>query len=603
MRRILRFLGYGVAVLGLVFALLAAWGTWFLDLNDYKDRLQAVIAPATGLEVEFLGPIEHHVLDGLHVKLDELIIRAGGETVAVVERLQLQLSLVALLDREVILKRLEAKVRQLDLVRYRAGGVNLLPGATSGATSAGGAAISKVSIEELTLELVRARYRDAIDRRDWVFEDLSVRLAPVTILSRSEVVIDDPTLLMAYRSQGEVRAGLAQLGDLHLRDLAIAFESEEGTLRFQHLKLHILRGEPERVGSIALHVKGESTLRIGFDEPLEQLPLTPWSEVDDIELTSVALAKGRLTLQDKTPEAPLESLSVVLAGGVRLAFDDHSGEVSTRGLRRRTVTIEKLSLDAVEGTLRVPQGIYRLNEARLEATGGRLALDGQFLDWTAMQNLFQAAGALRLTLQGKGWTHENWDIQSLSMGLVGQGHRFAIEDLEVRLADTALSGAGEVTLTGETPSWQLSLASERIALARLLALFNMDLRGDGSLEGQLVLGGTGFALDRVELASAVADLAELRIDSDWGPLTLGKASLKATALPLLMDGLGPGDLLRTHLERLIGAAPWRLTGRGTAASMGAVRLSDYDLSLENRQGRLNLALAKGRLSVAMPASK
>ncbi len=283
---------------------------------------------------------------------------------------------------------------------------------------------------------------------------------------------------------------------------------------------------------------------------------------------AVVLNKGRLRVESGAAEAKIKRLSLRLAGKARLGV-----KVGTGGPAIDSIVADSLSLEAKQGVIDTVAGTYRFASATVEGRMLPLLLEGDAVEWGDPGRLLQAARGAGLTLKGEGLEHKDLTIESLVLGLASRGDTLHLEPLEARLANTALSGSGEISVRADPPPWRLRLATDRVAMAPLLALFNstfktsgdialdLDLRGTGidrirlgrEIQGRVAMSGRDIEIDGIDLDRVLSDLERTK---NVGLLELGAYALAGPAGTLLAQG--------THYNALFESASRKGTSRVVA---------------------------------------
>jgi hypothetical protein len=175
------------AVLPLLAVLVAigAWFTWFLELDDYRDQLAALLSERTGLSIQLNGRIEHYLLDGLHVRIGDMKVRLGATTIADIPQVRAQIALRDLLERRLTIERLDVIARHLDLafrpdIPWRDDPVaDIAPGAVI--------PFNSVTIEHLRLELQNGRVADLQAGRELLIQDVVAEVGPLPLWPDSQL--------------------------------------------------------------------------------------------------------------------------------------------------------------------------------------------------------------------------------------------------------------------------------------------------------------------------------------------------------------------------------------------------------------------------------
>jgi hypothetical protein len=108
----------GIVVLGAL-ALLA-----FVDIDDFKPRVESAASSALGMDVTVEGAMRLGFLPGLHVALGNVRVRNGGSQLALVETAELAIDLLPLLKRQLRYDSIVLKRARISIERGRDGRYN-----------------------------------------------------------------------------------------------------------------------------------------------------------------------------------------------------------------------------------------------------------------------------------------------------------------------------------------------------------------------------------------------------------------------------------------------------------------------------------------------
>ena len=114
------------AVCGLVgIVLLAVIGLlFFVDINSYKPRVEAVASTAFGMAVTIEGPMRLSFAPGLRVALENVRIQNRGSELAFLKEADLAIQLLPLMQQQVRTSRIEIKGARIYIERNRDGVFN-----------------------------------------------------------------------------------------------------------------------------------------------------------------------------------------------------------------------------------------------------------------------------------------------------------------------------------------------------------------------------------------------------------------------------------------------------------------------------------------------
>jgi len=150
--------------------------------------------------------------------------------------------------------------------------------------------ISDIRIEALRAEIAQGRYRDLEEGHDLAVEDATVRLSPLPILDKGQVVVDTPDLLMRHVIAGEARAQSFAIDDIRLEGLELEAKNDHGTVAIKHLSLALAedgrRARDASGGTVkGIGVSAQGKLHFISRPPAEQSSPSSWRELAGIDLS------------------------------------------------------------------------------------------------------------------------------------------------------------------------------------------------------------------------------------------------------------------------------------------------------------------------------
>lgn len=134
----------GIVVLGAL-AVMA-----FVDVEDFKPRVESAASGALGMEVTVAGPLRIGFLPGLHVAMGNVRVRNGGSQLALVETVELAIDLLPLMKRELRYSGIVLRRARISIERGRDGRYNFQKPAGPGAAFRP-LDLKRVSLPELVL--------------------------------------------------------------------------------------------------------------------------------------------------------------------------------------------------------------------------------------------------------------------------------------------------------------------------------------------------------------------------------------------------------------------------------------------------------------------
>jgi hypothetical protein len=403
----------------------AAWFSWFFDLDDYRDRLAVLLSQRTGLSIELNGRIEHHLLNGLHIRIADVKARLGPITIADIGQVRAQIALRDLLDRRLTIERLEIDARRLDLAALPDVPRQEEPAAEDAPDFV--LPFTAVAIDHLRLELQTGRLADPQSGRELLIQDVVADFGPLSLWPDNRLL----ERLIAGSAALSVRARGGQLAysGIQLGSFTAELSTDGGQRLDMTLDAGRLRWDGFAGGDILRSAEADvtATARIRFnslatprDLHLEQLNLSLnagrlSTTAGPYDVRRVHLMANALTVlateAPATPGPPGQRARALSGAAVQLTIEglDHHGR-----------TIDSLALDMAQegsrlvarrlsmvlaGTRLDGEGQIELGDARLpwrlQIRSGRIAMEPLLAFFNSS---YDARGDLDLTLnlQGQG---------------------------------------------------------------------------------------------------------------------------------------------------------------------------------------------------------
>jgi AsmA protein len=342
-----------VALLALL-ALAVVGGIVFLanlDPNDYKDRLVAEVAKATGRELSIEGPLELGLWPKLRLKTGRFSLGNaegfGEEPFLAAEELQVAVATLPLLTRRVEMDTVVVRGLALNLARDAAGRGNwedLARGEEAGKEQADGGALAALVLGGVDVRDARIAWEDAQAGRSVVVERLNAATGPLDFGKPVEFRLDAGLKATKPTLDGETALAGTVAYELDAKHYTIAPFSWKTSLRGAGLPGG--KADIEAAANVDLRL-GEGTASIR-ELKFEGLGLALAGDVEVDHLTAPRPGgRGTLTLASKDLGVLLKALELPAAQRIasmkergldfRANFDANmdSGEVSVPELSGR----------------------------------------------------------------------------------------------------------------------------------------------------------------------------------------------------------------------------------------------------------------------------
>ncbi len=291
---------------------------------------------------------------------------------------------------------------------------------------------------------------------------------------------------------------------------------------------------------------------------------------------AIELSRAGLLLDGFTNEDFLQSGSADIQAKAELRITPGT-KLPTEPER---LLLTRLDVDLLNGRLDSQKGPYTLQHARLRVSGIPLVVDGAPVMVDEPKQLSRLLADAELALELDKLSHRQRDIESIRLQLANRRDGLFVKHLEALLANTRLSGTGQLRLDGLRHPWSLRLESPRIALQPLQAFFNSPYEARGELTLDLALSGTGLNPDGL-------------VDTLNGRLRMTGRDLQTEGIDL--------DMMLTHLEKSRSVGLLDLGAYALAGPAGALlsKGSDYTRLIDSasRKGTARIAQLHSELSI------
>ncbi len=402
---------YSLMVLALVAVVLLV-APFFIDINDYKARIEQEVEGATGRHLS-IGEIQASLFPWVGVRLDDVRLanRAGfsEHDFLSVERLHVKLALLPLLNREIEIKEFEVDRPKLYLER-QADGSNNWQDLTGGPTkktarpasdSAGraGAPASDASPALAALKAEALRLNGG--ELTWVDAGEALRVSDID-LALDDVQLERPiALTLSARVAGNpvrLDARLGPLGDLSRLDagrLPVQGQLMIDDLRLRDFSHYLASSWPAQLGELE---KAGSALNIRFEQRPDGLRLAEGEAL--LKATHQLALNWKLDMPD-AKRVSLRRLSLIVDGKEVAQAKGSASGLAERPAFRMRVTVPPLQRSWLTGLLPELNAMYGRHPAPWKSIsfGALVAGDAKRLDIRDLQlkldgELVQVSGSI-----------------------------------------------------------------------------------------------------------------------------------------------------------------------------------------------------------------
>ena len=548
-----------LTLLALVLLALAAGGVFLanLDPNDYKDRIVAEVAKATGRTLSIDGPLELGLWPKLRLKTGQFTLGNaegfGDQPFLVAEEVQVAVATLPLLARRVEMDTVVLRGLELNLARNAEGVTNWDDLAQGGGKdeAGGGASLGALVLGGVDVQDARIAWTDAQNGRSVVVDKLNARTGALDPGQPVEFRLDASLKSTQPALDGDTALSGTVTYDLDAKKYAIAPLAWTSSLRGRSLP----GGKADLDAGAAVDLDLASGTASLKGLKLDGLGLAITGDVD-LDHLNDARPGGRGSLQVTTNDV------AVLLKALELPVAQRVAALKERGLEFKT----RFDANMDSGEVSVPEFSGRFLSATVN---GKLAATGAHTPKPAIKATLDAGGP---------------DLPSLLL-LASQLN--GADDRAAKSLDKALAKAKDRSFRFAAEI-DADLASGRVQVPTLVAT----LLGN-ELQGKVESAGDGKQAFKGRLRASGPDLSALLAAS------AAVQGADAKAIDSLSAVLGTAQdrsfTLETDLDADLAA------GRFTLPRLGATLLGNrIDGSLAATAANTAKPAVKGQLKASGP---
>lgn len=223
--------------------LLAGALVTFLNIKNFKPRIEAVVSSALGMDFSIKGGMRIAIRPGFGMLLKDVSLKKDGSDVVTIEKMIIGLKPFPLVRSQIKINQIRIIKPVFSIVRYKNGKFNFgIPGDSSLKIIL---SVKEVSVSQGRLDFTDETSTEKIEAGDF---DIDIK----NISSGTEI----PALLKNFSFTGDARSGMVKIHNFSMMNIAMRAECQKGIMKINPVSMDILGGTGK--GSIHLDMTGTS---------------------------------------------------------------------------------------------------------------------------------------------------------------------------------------------------------------------------------------------------------------------------------------------------------------------------------------------------------
>jgi len=533
----------------IIFLMLSIWVAFFVDINHYKAEISQLVEQEAGLTLNIKGDLQLSLISGIKFQADNITLFNDKELIADIESISLGLSAISLYEGNLEISSVDLSLRQLIMSRDKKGRFNFLPFYTPKDTPSDSNNMEKLPLNSLIinnikLSMAHFQYNDKLKSVFISLDKSEANLSFLPIIDHSELVIDDPRVLVDYRYQGHLKIKKALFNHYHISDLAMKFSDKEGDFMAEKLSFSFLEeGKNHALPPIVFAANGHVIVNLryripeGYSEPL-------WEKPDIVKIGQFDFNLEKFKLTDTQYQIETKN--------THLLFDE-IGIFSNSHYLLNELTIKSLSAQSKKLIFSSKtQGQYDFNQFSVSMNNVPIIHKSRIIEPLATDflKLFSKKGHIKLTSQSL--QHKSQTIEQLELEFKGSQ-----KQIDLLISSSIVNSAVKIdgflqvaqVQNNKNLQWQLATNTKKLNLKSISELINYPVNIEGFASVESLVSGTYYQSDFKFTKGKIQALAENmivqgisinKILDDFGnSQSVGLLDVGAMVL------LGPGGILLT----------------------------------------------------------
>ncbi len=271
-----------VAVILLFFLLSSFWLANFVDINDYKSDISAVVFTETGLNLDIKGDLQLSLLSGLKFNARNAQLSLGEELIADIDTIKLGLTWASLFSGEPEISSLNVHLKTLRVYRDKYKQFNFLPLVAKAlthsqmskelqSTTLKTSSIKALSLKNVSVSIEEFHYLDDLNTLAIHLQDTRIFFSTLPIISDHQFIIHTPKVLRHFIYKAKTTIAHAFVNQYQLANLKLVATNSKGVISVEELAFHFLEEGKEHAkppikfttqGSFLVRMKKISTNKL-----------------------------------------------------------------------------------------------------------------------------------------------------------------------------------------------------------------------------------------------------------------------------------------------------------------------------------------------------
>lgn len=409
-------------------AMAAALVAWMLvDTDRIKERLEAGLEEALGMDVQIGQPLRFGLLRGVNVTLADLEVSREGQVVATAESASVRLALLNLLIGKVHPLDLHIERPELSIERFSPGVFNIYePEPEPGE-------LNELSLRRLRVSNARLSYLDQASELEWLFEHCDLDLHNIRhaggVLAQA---------LATLAAEGEVTCHTLRQDRFVAAELSAEIDGENGIFELEPVSAIVFEGQAS--GRIEVDLSS-GTPEFRLENRLSEFDVGAFMTILELdqatagkmEFELVLTAQGRTWQEFRKSAAGMLNLS---AGKLTIDGYDLDDELDGYAATQRFNLVDVGAVFLV-GPVGLAATRGYVFTGLLHGSGGSTSIEQMVSEWIIEDGVAQARDVAFRTLENR---------LALAGALDFGNYRF--EDMRVALIDRDGCAVVEQRITG-----------------------------------------------------------------------------------------------------------------------------------------------------------
>ncbi len=551
-----KFLIKTLAILLVLFIVVSVAFTVLVDINQYKSEIIELVEQEAGLKLEINGEMKLTIFSGLKFNAENVKLSLGNELIADIQSLKIGMEAYSIYIGEPEVDSVELHVRTLNIFRDKNNQFNFLPLLnekrqnnpvleTNKIKRVEKLALNYLALKDIKLSIEQFQYLDDLESISVKLNKVNASLSLLPIIDHSELVIDDPRVLVDYTYSGKLDIKQALINQYQISSLSLVFKDKKGDFVADELAFHFIQeGVEHTPPPLVFEAQGQASITVRYDIPKGATePL--WFKPDmikigkfDFKLPKLKVTQEQFRLETTQAKIDFEEVSV---------FDGKKYLLDNLQLKSMNFDSKKLNINLQD------KGDYELNQLILILNNFPLIQKGKVIDMMSESFLREFSKKGQVNFSTGHLSHESHALKNLALILKGKNNRISLNKFSFNALESKMNGEGELIFYAKNknkiPKWNSKFHSDKLNLQPFSEVMSLPSKLEGYASINTHLSGeyqdSKFTIDDGLVNTKVNNLLVKGINLDkvledfQSSQSVGLLDVGAVAL------LGPAGMLVT----------------------------------------------------------